>query len=611
MIRFPWSSPSPFVAGILTALCLAAATFAAYGRVYQCDFVDYDDNTYVTSNHHVQAGLTLDSMKWALTTTEAVNWHPLTWLSFELDQQVYGWLSYLLDRPVYALGFHLTNVILHTADAILLFFVLWRMTGFLGRSAFVAALFALHPLHVESVAWVSERKDVLSTLFWMLTLLAYVWYTERPGWLRYLLVVLAFALGLASKSMLVTLPGVLFLLDYWPLCRLHQVSWRRLIAEKIPLLALSVGSAAITLVAQFKGGETNSLADMPPRLANAMIAYMTYINKALWPVGLIPFCPFPKQLMPAGLVAGLLLAAVTILVLALARARPYLVVGWFWYLGTLVPVLGVVQVLGGHAMADRYTYVPLIGLFILLVWGAMGVLNRAHVPSWAPVAAGAVLLAGCAVGTWYQVGYWHDSITLWRHTLEVSPENYMAYNNLGYEAFQVNNVAEAEKDYRKAVEYGPGVELGHYSLGCVLSREGKVDEAVAEYREAARLYPKYRDAEYLLGATLIWQRKVAEGVPHLEASVNIDPEFFNGQDELGRALSGEGKSAEAIPHLEAAVRIDSNSAQAHNDLGLALMRLGDVKRAVTEYEAALRIDPKFGEAHANLGLAQESLESSP
>jgi tetratricopeptide (TPR) repeat protein len=611
MIRFPWSSLSRFVPGTLTSLCLVAATFAAYGQIYKCDFVDYDDNTYVTDNPHVLAGLTPESMKWALTTTDAVNWHPLTWLSFQLDQQVYGWLSSRLGRPVYAVGFHLTNLVLHVADALLLFFVLRRMTGRLGRSAFVAALFALHPLHVESVAWVSERKDVLSTLFWMLTLAAYVLYTERPGWMRYLLVVLAFGLGLMAKSMLVTLPGVLFLLDYWPLWRFHRVSWRRLIGEKIPLLALSFASAGITLFAQRQGGEANSLGDMPPRIANALIAYMTYISKALWPVGLVPFYPFPKQLMPAALEAGALLTGVTILVLALARNRPYLAVGWFWYLGTLVPVLGVVQVLGGHAMTDRYTYVPLIGLFILLVWGATEVLNRAQAPAWAPIAAGAVLLAGCAAGTWYQVGYWRDSVTLWRHTLEVIPENYMAHNNLGYEALQKGNVEEAEREYRMAVEYGPGVELGHFSLGCVLSREGKVEEAVAQYREAARLNPKYRDAEYLLGATLIWQRKIAEGVPHLEASVNIDPTFFNGRVELGRALYSEGKSAEAVPHFEAALRIDPKSAQAHNDLGLALMAMGDVKGAVAEYEAALRIEPNYGEARDNLATAQESSRGAP
>jgi protein O-mannosyl-transferase len=596
MIRIP-----RFVPGALIALCLIAATFAAYGQVYNADFVDYDDYAYVTNNPHVQAGLTPESMKWALTTIDVVNWHPLTWLSFELDQYMYGWLSYGLGRPVYAFGFHLTNVVLHAANTVLLFLVLWRMTGRLGRSAFVAALFALHPLHVESVAWVAERKDVLSTLFWMLTMGAYVLYTERPGWFRYALVVVAFGLGLTAKSMLVTLPAVLFLLDYWPLGRLRSDSWLRLIGEKIPLLLLSLASAAITLFAQQKGGETNSLADMPPRLANAMIACATYISKMVWPVGLIPFYPFPKQLMPDGLEAGLLLAAVTILVLATARTRPYLIVGWLWYLGTLVPVIGVVQVLGCHSMADRYTYVPLIGLFIALTWAAAEGLKGAGVRAWASAAAGVVLLAGFAAGTWGQVGYWHDSVTLWRHTLAVNPENYMAFNNLGYEAMLKGNTQEAEADYRKAIEYGPDAELGYYSLGRILSGEGRVNEAVALYREAVRLNPRFWDAQYFLGYTLLYQRKYAEAVPPLEACVKLDPKAFNGWDELGRALYWQGKSAEAVPKFEAALHIDPNSAQAHNDLGMALTAWGEEKRAAAEYEEAQRID----------AATQESLKGAP
>ncbi len=389
MIRLSWLSPPAYVRAALWAAFLAAATVAVYVPAYTAHFVNYDDNAYVYWNEHVTPGLTAAGVRWAFTTTDTVNWYPLTWLSFQLDQQLYG------HNVNPAGGFHITNVVLHVLNTLLLFWVLTRMTGRMGRSAFVAALFALHPLHVESVAWVSERKDVLSTLFWMLTTAAYVLYAERPHWIRYLPVMVFFALGLMAKSMLVTLPCVLLLLDYWPL---RRAFWWRLILEKVPLFLLAAASAAVTMYAQQLGGEANPPGQMPLRVGNALMAYVAYIGKMFLPINLIPFYPSPyrmDQVYPAGLLAGLLLIAITVLVLALARRAPYLTVGWFWYLGTLVPVIGVVQVIGGHGMADRYTYIPLIGLFIALIWGVTDGLSLAGVrrarrprrgPSCSPVA---------------------------------------------------------------------------------------------------------------------------------------------------------------------------------------------------------------------------------
>ncbi len=575
MIRVSWLSPPSYVRAALWAVFLAAATFAVYAPAYSAHFVNYDDNAYVYWNAHVTPGLTADGVRWAFTTFDTVNWYPLTWLSFQLDQQLYGGN----ENP--AAGFHMTNVVLHVLNTLLLFWALTRMTGHMGRSAFVAALFALHPLHVESVAWVSERKDVLSTLVWMLTMGVYVLYAERPHWIRYLPVRVFFALGLMAKSMLVTLPCVLLLLDYWPL---RRASWWRLIVEKVPLFALAAASAAITMVAQQRGGETNPPGLMPLRVGNALTAYVAYIGKMFWPANLIPFYPTPyrmDQVYPAGLLAGLLLAAVTVLVLALARRAPYLTVGWFWYLGTLVPVIGVVQVIGGQGMADRYTYIPLIGLLISLVWGVAEGLSRAGVRAWAPAAVGAVVLAGCAIGTWQQVGYWRDSATLWRHTLEVDPQNYLAYLNIGSDLYGEGKVEEAAWYFSKSVECHPdsdstrlNLDLAHYDLGYALAMLGKSDEAAAQYAEAIRVNPRYFNAQYALGWMLAERGRYAEAAPHLQIALDVVPDYADGQNVLGRALFLEGKIDEAIPHFEAALRLNPKLAAAQENLAEARGRQG-------------------------------------
>ena len=567
----------PYLWATSIALVLTAATVAAYWPAFSCGFINYDDNVYVTENTNVRPGLSLDAVKWAFTTTYAVNWHPLSWLSFQLDAQLYG-----PDNPF---GFHLTNVILHIANMLLLFYALTRMTGRMWRSAFVAALFALHPLHVESVAWVAERKDVLSTLFGMLALAAYAHYALCPHWTTYLLTVLAFALSLMAKSMLVTLPCLLLLLDFWPLRRFPglarrataeaapAVSWRRLIVEKIPLLLLSAASAAVTMYAQQEGHVEDPVTRMV-RVENAFTAYLTYLEKTFWPAGLIPFYPLRTDLLyPSWVEAAALLAGITLLVLLLARRRPYLAVGWFWFLGTLAPVIGVVPVIGGHALADRYTYVPLIGLFLALVWGAAEGLARAGVRPWAPTLVGAVLLAACLVGTREQVGYWHNNDSLWTHTLQVDPKNHLAYNNLANLRYCEGKYADADRLFRKAIECDPQYDPIHYglsyhSLAMTLVQEGKIDEAVAAGEAAVRLQPMVADYQYYLGWMLLVKLRARDAIPHLEAAVNAAPSYTVAQADLGWAYYLQGRDDEAAVHLREAVRQAPHWAVAQYDLGL-------------------------------------------
>ncbi|MGD1049029.1 MAG: tetratricopeptide repeat protein, partial [Candidatus Krumholzibacteriaceae bacterium] len=460
---------------------LLLATLVAYWHVLESDYLNFDDDVNITGNSHVSSGLDKDSLKWAFTSYYAANWHPLTWISHMLDYQLYG------AKPM---GHHLTNLLFHMANAILLFLVLTRMTGYVWRSAFVAALFALHPLHVESVAWVTERKDVLSTFFWMLTMFAYVYYTEKPSIKRYVLVPVLMCFGLMAKPMLVTLPFVLLMLDYWPLGRLWPqrtvtgkgtTTARQLILEKLPLLALSVVSCVITYEAQRSGGAVagTSLFPLSARVTNAMVTYISYLAKMVWPAGLSAFYLRPSDPRTAWQItgAGLLLVSISALAIRAGINRRYLLTGWLWYVVTLVPVIGLVQ-LGVQSKADRFTYIPLIGIFFIIAWGLPELFTKrasaggararpaqhktvAAKPKFGPlgplaIPAGVVLviLAAC---TWHQVGFWRNSGTLFEHAVAVNPANYAAHNN-----------------------------LGTYLLG-----EGRTDEALAHFKEAVRIKPDF------------------------------------------------------------------------------------------------------------------------
>ena len=477
---------------VMIAALLVVLTYVAYHGVLGCGFVNYDDDKFITRNPSLQGGLPIAGIKWAFTTIYKSNWYPLTWLSYMVDKGLYG---------LNPMGFHLTNLLFHLANVVLLLILLNRMTGSFWKSAFVAGLFALHPLHVESVAWIAERKDVLSTFFFLLTLGAYTLYCERPGIKRYVPVVILYALGLMAKPMLVTLPLVLLLLDYWPLKRSRR--WSRLIFEKTPLFAMSAASSVVTYIAQAKGGAVGRLDVYTPaaRVANAFTAYTAYLWKMIWPAKLAVLYPHPGDSLPMwkAVASAALLIAITVLVLT--RKRPYLTVGWLWFLGTLVPVIGLVQV-GGQAIADRYTYIPLIGVFIMISWGIPGMLRSSGKSRLVLAVAACLILLVLGIATMHQVGYWEDSIALFEHTLACTSGNYFAHDSLGSALLFAERYVEAEIEEREALKYYPGFARARYNLGLALQDQGRYVEAIKEYQEAIRLQPDLGLAHYNLAITL-------------------------------------------------------------------------------------------------------------
>jgi len=486
-------------------LFLSVITLVVFWRTGFHEFINYDDNDYVTNNIHVQAGLTWGGLIWAFTSFDAGNWFPLTWISHMIDCQLYG-LS-----PG---GHHLTSVFLHLANTLLLFTLLSRLTGSLWRSAFVAALFAVHPLHVESVAWVAERKDVLSTLFWMLSLMAYAWYVERPVLIRYLLVLLIFVLGLMSKQMLVTLPIVMLLLDYWPLGRLVDGAGRaginstlspilRMILEKLPFLALSIASGVVTILAQQTGTEFRIQNNTYwVNLAQAPLSYVHYLLKMCWPSDLAVIYPLvagPAGFLPVAC-AVVALLAISAGVLLGRKRFPFLVTGWLWYLVTLLPVIGIIRV-GAHSIADRYTYIPFIGIFILLAWGGRELAVYFSLRRPAILLAMLVLLS-CVSLSWRQVGYWRNSGTLFEHALAVTERNWIAHYNLGVYFFaEKRDYATAAGHFLETIRINSRYPKAYNNLGSVYARLGDSNKAVVAYREAIRLDNSYVLARYNLGST--------------------------------------------------------------------------------------------------------------
>ena len=573
----------------VTPLLLAGFTFAAYCQVGGHDFVNFDDQTYVFRNQNLEAGLSLDGVRWAFSTLYFSNWHPLTWLSYLLDYELWEL------RPG---GYHLTSLLLHVATTLLLFAALRRLTLAFWRSAFVAALFGLHPLHVESVAWVAERKDVLSGLFWMLTLWSYAVYAERPSSWRYLQVALYFAIGLLAKPMLVTLPVVLLLLDYWPLGRFRSTdSGRsidatrigRLFLEKMPLGVLAAGSCWITIVAQTRTGALIEIGELPLvlRVGNATVAYVAYMASTIWPSGLAAFYPHPAYSLGVGLVlaSGLLLGAISIAVLRFGASRPYLPVGWLWYLGTLVPVIGIVQV-GQQAMADRYTYLPLIGLFLIVSWGGCEL--------WTRWRSDRRYLTTCALGvlsilfavTWLQVGHWKDSITLWEHALRVTSNNERAHSNLATAALRHGDEEVAFAHYVEALRIQPRSYITQIRVAGLLGRQGKLEVARKHWAVAVWLFSKMdpgHDPTFAPGAGGIHIRlgiqKVLMGEPEeavveFEEALRFDPGSFEAQLGLGGTYLGLNKRVESIHHYREALRLQPDSARAHYKLAIALMMDG-------------------------------------
>lgn len=508
MIRFNFAGRKR----LLVALLLLALTWAAYQRVRRYEFVDYDDDRYVTANARIQQGLNWKNVAWALTAMEVANWHPLTWVSHMTDCQLYA-----LNPS----GHHLTNLLLHLVNVLLLFHVLQLMTRALWPSALVAALFAVHPLNVESVAWIAERKNLLSTLFWLLTMWAYVLYARQEGWRRYLLVLGLFVLGLMSKPMLVTLPCVLLLLDYWPLGRLSRHAALRLLLEKAPLFILSAASSVITVKAQRMDGALDAkVLPFGARISNALVSYVAYIYKMIWPTRLAVLYPHPGETLPRWhvVIASLALIGLSILIVRGSRKYPYLIVGWLWYLGTLVPVIGIVQV-GGQAMADRYAYVPLIGLFIIIAWGTRDLTRTLTGRGYLLACAAALVLIALTMTTWRQLRYWQNSIALFEQALRVTDDNAIAQNNLGAVLVRKGRLDEGLAHLNEAVRLNPNYGTAYDNIAVTLYRQGSIaeqdenrtQEAIDLYRRALELKPNLTEAQEKLDLLLEKRRKGGDG----------------------------------------------------------------------------------------------------
>jgi Flp pilus assembly protein TadD len=555
---------SPKQRNLVLGLLLVLATLALYNPVIHHPFVNFDDDRYVTDNTHVRMGLHWDTVRWAFTTYDEANWHPLTWLSHAMDCQIFGL------NPA---GHHYVNILLHVVNVVLVFWLLWRATEFAGRSFMVAALFGLHPINVESVAWVAERKSVLSMLFLLLAIWAYGWYARRPGLGRYAAVAALFACGLMAKPMVITLPFALLLLDFWPLQRMGNATGNTdnrfatwpllwLILEKVPLLMMSTASAIVTIKAQKAGDAIGSVTQYPIsiRLENAAVSYARYLGKAFWPSHLAPMYPFHVGSLHTGLVwaAFCLLFTITASVMLASRKR-YLVAGWFWFLGTMVPMVGLVQV-GTQSMADRYGYLPFLGLFVMLVWAMADCATRVRLPT--PWLAGmaAVCLSGAALVTHRQIGYWSDNLALWSHATAVTNGNFIAEDNLGGALLEQGRQEEAMPHFRAAAAVDPTDAMSRLNIAAYEQRHGNLGEAIAQYNQVVHMTrdPRYRATAF---------------------------------SDLGYAYRDLGDSVRAKESFTAAVALRPRTLRAWLGSGLVSQKSGDYAEAINDYQHALAIQP--------------------
>jgi len=604
---------------IAIAAALAIVTFAIYAQVIGHHFITLDDPTYIQENPMVNRGVTLAGVAWAFTTFYATNWHPLTWISHMLDCQFFGMNA----------GRHLLiNALIHVANTILVFWFLLRTTRARWPSALVAALFALHPLHVESVAWVSERKDTLSTFFGLLSLIAYVRYAKAPSISRYAWVAIALALGLLAKPMLVTWPFVMLLLDYWPLGRLAgpMVKEHRrgaphkeaatgiasLVWEKLPLFALVAASAIITFVAQSQGGAVRTFTDAPItlRLSNALVSYVKYLLLTFWPNDLAVYYPFAWAGIPAWQIIGaaLLLLGITAFCFSQRKIRPYLIVGWLWFLGTLVPVIGLVQV-GGQIMADRYFYVPSIGLFIAIVFGLADIAKSWRV---APLLSGGIavgVLLMLATLTNAQAQRWRDSFTLFEHTLAVTPPNLRIENSLALAMGASGKYDEAAAHFEKTLQIDPSFYDGLVGMGVTRAFQGRMPEAIGYFQAAIRSQPDTPKAHVQLALALWKQNNDQAAFEEMRRASQLAPNDADIRADFGLALELVGQIPEAIEQLHEALRMNPNNAEAHGNLGLALLASGKARESVPEFEMALHLKPELKGAADNLRRAQSQLGS--
>jgi tetratricopeptide (TPR) repeat protein len=602
---------------LLILLALASITFGIYAQVIGHQFITLDDPTYIRENPMVNRGVTLAGLTWAFTTFYAANWHPLTWIAHMIDSQLFGMNA----------GAHLlVNAVIHVANTLLLFWLLLGTTRARWPSALVAALFALHPLHVESVAWAAERKDTLSTFFGLFSLIAYTHYVETRSRKWYAWTAVTLALGLLAKPMLVTWPFVMLLFDYWPLRRLADTTskeYRRgashrgaptgiasLVREKLPLFAIVAASAVITFVAQSHDRAVRTFADAPIalRLSNALVSYAKYLLLSFWPNDLAVYYPFAG--IPAWQVIGasFLLIGITVFCFSQRRIRPYLMVGWLWFLGTLVPVIGIVQV-GGQIMADRYFYIPSIGLFIALVFGLADIAKSWRVaPALSAGIAGGILLI-LATLTNAQIQRWRDSFTLFEHTLAVTPPNLRIEHNLGV-AFGVSDrYDEAAAHFEKALQIDPNFYDGLVVMGVTRAHQGRLPEAIEYFQAAIRSQPEEPKAHVQLAHALWTQNRDQAALEEMRRALQLAPKDADIRADFGLALALAARIPEAIEQLHEALRLNPNSAEAHNNLGLALLASGKARESIPEFEVALRLKPELKGVADNLRRAQAQLGS--
>ena len=585
-------------------------TFGIYAQVIRHQFITLDDGVYIKDNPMVNRGVTLAGLAWAFTTFYEGNWHPLTWIAHMIDSQLFD---------MNAGGHLLVNVLIHVANTLLLFRFLSQTTGDRWPSALVAALFALHPLHVESVAWAAERKDTLSTFFGLLSLISYTRYAEGHSRKWYAWTALTLALGLLAKPMLVTWPFVMLLLDYWPLRRLSQSTSRKdflvsiapLLREKLPLFAIVAASCVITFFAQSHGGAVRTFTDVPfsLRLLNALVSYVKYLLLTFWPHDLAVYYPFTPIGIPAWQIIGaaFLLIGITASCLFQRKIRPYLIVGWLWFLGTLVPVIGLVQV-GGQTMADRYFYIPSIGLLIAVVFGLADIANTGRVaPSLSAAIAGMVLLV-LATLTNAQIHLWSDSFTLFKHTLAVTPPNLVIENSLGIAMDNSGRYDEAAAHFQKALQ----VQRDHYevlvNMGVTRYHQGQLPEAIEYYQAAIRSQPDAPEAHAQLALALWKQNRNEAAYDEVRRASQLAPNDANIRNYLGIALGGLGRFPEAIDQLHEALRLNPNGAEVHYNLGLALLASGKPQESIPEFETALRLNPELKGAADNLRRAKAQLK---
>lgn len=606
---------------MLVSLFLITTSLAVYWQVINHEFLGLDDDVYVTENPYIRDGWSVKGLVWAFTTDQEGHWHPVTWLSHMTDSELFG-----LNPE----GHHGTSLVFHLLNTLLLFFLLRRVTGALFRSAFVAALFALHPINVEPVAWVAGRKDVLSAFFLMLTLWMYVLYSERPGFSRYACVVLFFVFGLTAKATAVTLPAILFLLDYWPLERFgggqkdtaaqdlpgpisepafRQSSVRRLLGEKLVLFVI-LGIAAVVAVSALLYGRPKpvdlwNLLPTKESLSFALTSYAGYMGKMLWPSHLAFSSPYPE---PASLwqsvVSGVLLVLISVLAVVWARKRPYFLVGWFWYLVTLAPLVRVLNI-GPTNMADRYTYIPLIGLFIIIAWGVPELLEQWRYRRIFMAIFAALLLIALMSTSHIQASYWKNSHSLFSHAIRVTKNNWLAHYNMGWLLLNEEKPKDAVEHLLETVRIMPDNADAHNNLANAFVKLGKTGKAAHHYQEALKIRPESAEFHSNLGIALELQGNTKGAIRHYSEALLLDPELAKVQHNLGKALKGQGKLQEAVRHLSEAVRLEPQSSDYHHGLGLALARLGELEEAVTHFKEAMRIKPHDAEFHNNLAITLE------